>query len=144
MPHHHPVNLIEAEVARASTALQEIEELAGSLNAEQAAEVIQWLGLRPGPAHRLAAAVTALGTQLATELGEQPEVWEPVLDAGTRIAAAGFRAAGPVGEVLYGSDRHRAAVTTSPAIRAAGPGAEVQAAPIAVALHARIVEPPRR
>ncbi|MFJ1795256.1 hypothetical protein [Kitasatospora griseola] len=144
MPIDPTLALVEAAVARASDALRQIEKLAPELTAEDAAHVVQWIGLRPGPAHRLAAAVSALGNQLGTELGDQPEVWEPVLDAGARIASAGFRAAAPASDFLDGGSRHRAAVATSPAIRIAGVGSQIHAAPAAVTPHSRIVEPPRR
>ncbi|MET8981706.1 hypothetical protein ABZX85_39545 [Streptomyces sp. NPDC004539] len=148
MPNDPTLALVEAAVARASDALRQIEKLAPELTAEEAAEVVQWIGLRPGPAHRLAAAVYALGNQLGTELGDQPEVWEPVLDAGARFAAAGYRAAAPVAYAADGlvdvAARHHAATSNSPAIRAAGPGPQIQAAPTAVTPHSRIVEPPHR
>ncbi|MGV9268380.1 hypothetical protein ACWDRR_27370 [Kitasatospora sp. NPDC003701] len=144
MPTDPTLALVEAAVARASDALRQIERLAPELTAEHAADVVQWLGLRPGPAHRLAAAFTALGNQLGTELGDQPEVWEPVLDAGSRIASAGFRAAAPASDLLIGGTRHRAANATSPAIRTAGPTPQIHAAPAAVTPHSRIVEPPHR
>jgi len=135
--------LVEAAVARASDALRQIEKLAPELTAEEAAHVVQWIGLRPGPAHRLAGAMTALGNQLGAELGDQPEVWEPVLDAGTRFAATGYRAAAPVADLLDGGARHRAATATSPAIRVAGPGPQIQAAPTAVP-HSHVVESHQR
>ena len=143
MPTDPTLALVEAAVARASEALRQIAKLAPELSAEHAADVVQWIGLRPGPAHQLAAAMTALGNQLGAELGDQPEVWEPVLDAGARFAAAGFRAAAPVSDVLNNNARQRAALATSPAIRAAGPGSQIHAAPAAVTPHSRIVEPPR-
>ncbi|MEV4559455.1 hypothetical protein AB0K51_21030 [Kitasatospora sp. NPDC049285] len=143
MPIDPTLALVEAAVARASEALRQIEKLAPELTAEDAAHVVQWIGLRPGPAHRLAGAMTALGNQLGAELGDQPEVWEPVLDAGARFAATGYRAAAPVADLLDGGARHRAATAASPAIRVAGPGPQVQAAPAAVP-HSRIVEPHQR
>ncbi len=92
--------------------------------------------------------MTALGNQLGAELGDQPEVWEPVLDAGARFAATGYRAAASTAHVAEGhvdtGARPRAAVSASPAIRAAGPGPQIHAAPAAVAPHSRIVEPPHR
>ncbi len=143
MPTDPTLAHVEAAVVRASDALRQIEKLAPKLTAEDAAQVVEWIGLRPGPAHRLAAAMTALGNRLGTELGDQPEVWEPVLDAGARFAATGYRAAAPVIDLLAEGPRPRAALATSPAIQVAGPGPHVQAAPAAVP-HSRIVEPHRR
>ncbi|MFD0405336.1 hypothetical protein [Kitasatospora sp. NPDC127116] len=144
MPANPTLDAAQSAVARASSALREVEELADSMTAEEAAEVLQNLTLQPGPAHRLAAAVTALGNQLASQLGDQPHLWEPVLEGGSRITAAAWRAAAPTEEVLVTGGRRQAAIASSPAIRAAGPGAEFHLAPAAVAPHSRIVEPPRR
>ncbi|MEU4113255.1 hypothetical protein AB0F71_01975 [Kitasatospora sp. NPDC028055] len=147
-PAARPLDVAEQAIARAGRAFAEIVEIAPSLTAHEAAEVLLGLTLMPGAVQQLADAVTEIGRQVAQQYGDRPPLWEPLLMEATAIAAAGFRTAATadsIAEAAAETTRSRAATTQSPALRAAGTTAAVHLSPAAaVPPHPRIVEPPHR
>ncbi|GAA2972668.1 hypothetical protein GCM10010519_04700 [Streptomyces lactacystinicus] len=143
-----PLDVANQAIARAGRAFSEIVEIAPSLTAHEAAEVLLGLTLMPGAVHQLADAVTEIGRQVAQQYGDRPPLWEPLLTEATAISAAAFRTAATADAIAEAADettRSRAATAQSPALRAAGTTASVHFAPaVAVPPHSRIVEPPHR
>lgn len=111
-------------------------DLADDLSPDQAAEVLQGLLLIPGPAHQLADVLRLVGRCVAMEHSTEPALWEPLLEASSRITIAalhGANAATALTEAAPTPGRPRAATAASPVLDAAGPRTQVHHSPATAA-----------